>query len=276
MSKRTYITAARLAAIRAAIRPIDWALLSDVERLNLASGDQLSRLHFQDNANGRRMARLDLLSLVERGLITRIGRQIGGRRAGSKGFVYGLAIAGRRLVGPKAARPREPWTPNSNNLKHALAVSELYTQLRGIEERGDFTLERFDAEPRCWRTFYGPGGSRLILKPDAYAVTATTDYIDSWFVEVDRSTESATRISDKAKVYCRYWQSGREQASEGVFPTVLFIVPDTKRKAQLIDVLSRLPADQWQLFRVATAESAAQAMTTGELINNNQQEEVTI
>jgi hypothetical protein len=273
MTKRTYITAARLTALQRDLRPTDWALLQDTARLNLASGDQLRRLHYQDNATGQRMARLDLRHLVDRDLLTRIGRQVGGRRAGSKGYVYGLSVAGKRLVGPKTDRPREPWTPTSNSLRHVLAVSELYVQLREMEDHSRFTLERFDAEPRCWRTFSGPGGSRSTLKPDAYALTVTTDYIDSWFIELDRATESVSRIKDKAKAYGRYWQSGREQEREGVFPAVLFVVPDNNRQVQLVNALTRQPADQWRLFRVVTADAAAQAIVEGELLSEHDRRE---
>ena len=84
-----------------------------------------------------------------------------------------------------------------------------------------------------------------------------------------------TIIVSKAKTYCRYWQSGREQMTEGVFPTVLFVVPDDNRRAQLLDTLSQLPAEHWQLFQVTTADSAVQSMTSGELINDNDTKEVT-
>jgi hypothetical protein len=103
---------------------------------------------------------------------------------------------------------------------------------------------------------------------------ASEKYTDSFFVEMDLATESTTRITEKARAYRLYWQSGREQATEAVFPTVLFIVPSTGRKVQLTDALSRQPAEYWHLFQVVTADVAARTMTTGELINNNQQEEV--
>ena len=79
-------------------------------------------------------------------------------------------------------------------------------------------------------------------------------------------------ITAKAKAYCRYWQSGREQMTEGVFPTVLFTVPDDDRKAQLIGTLSQLPAEHSHLFQVATADSVVRSMVTGELINDNSKE----
>jgi hypothetical protein len=270
MRKRTYITATRVAALRAELRPIDLALLADVHRLNVVSGRQLHRLHYQPSETGRRMARLDFQRLVERRVLARLGRSVGGRRAGSEGFVYALGVAGQRLIRPEGERPREPWTPISQNLRHDLAVSQLYVQLRQLEREGRTELEHFDAEPVCWRPFHGLGGGREMLKPDAYVVTATSDYTDSWFIEMDRSTEPTTRIADKLKAYSRYRQSGREQANRGVFPLVLFVVPDERRRRQLSTVVNRLPPDESSLFRVVTADRAAHAMTTGQLININQ------
>jgi hypothetical protein len=64
--------------------------------------------------------------------------------------------------------------------------------------------------------------------------------------------------------------------TEGVFPTVLFAVPDTTRRTQLLDTLSQLPPEHSQLFQVATADTVVRAMATGELINDdNDAKEVT-
>lgn len=275
VSKRTYVTAAKVTALRVQMRPIEWSLLNDVERLNVASGQQLRRLHYQDSDTGRRIARLDLSGLVERRVLSRLGRSVGGRRAGSEGWTYAVDVAGKRLLRPDQRRQWQPWTPDSHHLRHALAVSEIYVQIRELEELGTINLERFDAEPSCWRFFHGPGGAPLVLKPDAYIITANAEYLDSWFIELDRATETMKVIARKAKTYCRYWQSGREQMTEGVFPTVLFVVPDDNRRKQLLDTLSQLPAEHWQLFQVTTADSVAQSMATGELINNSDTKEVT-
>jgi hypothetical protein len=222
------------------------------------------------------MARLDLTGLVQRRVIARLGRSIGGQRAGSEGWTYAPDVAGKRLLNPDQRRQWQPWTPDSHHLRHALAVSELYVQLKELERLGTIELERFDTEPTCWRFFHGPGGAPLVLKPDAFVATATADYLDSWFIEIDRSTEPMTVIAAKVKTYCRYWQSGREQMTEGVFPTVLFAVPDTTRRTQLLDTLSQLPPEHSQLFQVATADTVVRAMATGELINDdNDAKEVT-
>jgi hypothetical protein len=276
VSKRTYLTASRLAALRVRMRPIEWSLLNDVERLNVASGQQLRRLHYQDSDTGRRMARLDLSGLVERRVLARLGRSVGGRRAGSEGWTYAMDVAGKRLLCPDQRRQWQPWTPDSHHLRHALAVSEIYVQLRELEDLGTIELERFDAEPSCWRFFHGPGGAPLVLKPDAHIITANAEYLDSWFIELDRATEPMSLIASKAKTYCRYWQSGREQMTEGVFPTVLFVVPDDNRRTQLLDTLSQLPAEHRQLFQVTTADSVVRSMASGELINNSDTKEVTL
>jgi hypothetical protein len=140
-----------------------------------------------------------------------------------------------------------------------LSVSELYVQLR--LRSGDWQLERFDAEPGCWRRFSGPGGRSLVLKPDAYLIGTSGAYEDRYFIEIDRATESRTRITDKALNYVRYWQSGREQTAHGIFPRVLWSVPDDVRAQQLIDALGELPAEHWQLFTVAIEAEAARTIS---------------
>ncbi len=274
MTKRSYITAKRLAAIEADLKPIQRALLNDVARLNVASGRQLRRLHYRPTDNARRMARLDLANLVELRALARLERRIGGQRSGSEGFVYALDVAGQRLASGPGAKLRHPWTPGNHHLRHALAVSELYVALRETEARSDIRLEHFDAEPRSWRFHRGPGGSPFVLKPDAHLITASSGYDDSWFIEMDRSTEPLTVIAAKARAYIRYWQSGREQSREAVFPTVLWVVPDDQRRTAVINALASMPAGHWQLFRVVTLDRAAAAICSGELINQSKEVEL--
>jgi hypothetical protein len=278
MSKRRYITRARLADIDAALTARDRVIVADVANLNLMSGHQLYRLHYDPTETGRRLARVDLARLTTHDVLTRLDRVIGGERAGSMGFVYSLGVAGQRLLWPDRRRYRRPWTPLPNHLNHALAVSELYVRLRQREGRDGWRLVTFDAEPDCWRPFYGPGGSRVTLKPDAFVVVESEAFVDRLFVEIDRATEAMPRVVDKAKAYVRYWQSGREQAETGVFPWVLWVTPDDKRLKQLVGGLSRLPAEHWRLFAATTMANADDRIMTGALgplkegINNTKKE----
>jgi hypothetical protein len=271
MSKCAYITKARLTAINNALSARDRSLLSDVANLNLMSGRQIQQLHYPSSEAGRRLARVDLARLTDLQVLARLERVIGGQRAGSSGYVYALGVAGQRLTQTHTRRYRRPWTPLPNHLRHALAVSELYVELRQRESPEGWQLSTFDAEPTSWRPFYGPGGARATLKPDAFVVVESDAFVDRLFVEVDCSTEALPRIVDKAKAYIRYWQSGREQADTGVFPWVLWAVPDDKRLRQLVEGLTRLPAEHWRLFTVASMVTAPDRIMTGALAALNEE-----
>lgn len=260
MSKRSYITATGLATIAASLSALDRRIISDVDRLDIASGNQLRRLHYPDSDAGRRLCRLHLAQLVETRVLARLTRRIGGERSGSEGFLYVLDVAGQRLVDPDQQRWWRRTTPGVPFLRHALAVSDLYVGLRERETLGVLALRRFDTEPMCWRRFPGPGGGLVPLKPDAYAVVEIAGYEDHYFVELDRATESTNRIAEKARVYARYFQSGTEQRRIGVFPQVLFVVPDDVRAAQIVGVLGRLDPDIWNLFAITTFKRGADYM----------------
>ena len=256
--KRTYITASRLASLEQSLTGRDRRLVSDVDRLGIASGAQLRKLHYSDSDAGRRLCRLHLAALVTKQVFARLSRRIGGKRAGSDGYLYVLDIAGQRLVDPDRKRWWRRTTPGDAFLCHALEVSDLYAGLRYVERRSAICLRTFDAEPVCWRRFSGPGGGWLTLKPDAYTTVEDGGYEDHYFIEVDRATESSSRIAEKARTYVLYFQAGREQARLEIFPQVLFVVPNAARAERIIDTLGRLDADHWKLFAVTTADRAVE------------------
>jgi hypothetical protein len=237
----------------------DWAILADVERLGVASAQQLRRLHYEQSPSGSRLARMDLARLVKQRVLSRLDRRIGGVRSGSDGFVYALDVLGQRLLDPEAHRVRTPWTPGASHLGHALAVSDLYMRL--WEYSGDWQLVSYETEPTCWRSFHGPGGQRVTLKPDALVSALSGDYDERNFIEIDQATEATTRIAAKARLYVRYWQSGREQISQGVFPRVVWVTPNERRRDQLAETLANLDAEHWQLFVVTTTEDAVATIT---------------
>lgn len=261
---RSYVTAARLTELADGLSVRDWALVRDVARCTVMSGGQLRALHYADTESGKRLARMDLARLAEARVLGRLSRRVGGVRSGSEGYVYALDVAGQRLVHGDLDRYRPPWTPGTQHLAHALTVSQLYTDLT-LGSTAAVRLSEFDGEPACWRTFTGSGGSRLILKPDAWVAIENGEFEDQAFIEVDRSTESLTRILDKARLYIRYWQTGTEQHESGMFPIVAWLVPDQRRADQIRDVLTRLPEANQEIFTVGLQGSAAHHLLTGSL-----------
>jgi hypothetical protein len=105
------------------------------------------------------------------------------------------------------------------------------------------------------------GGGQAILKPDLYAVTASADFEDSWFIEVDRGTESLPTLLRKCSQYEDYRRSGVEQRDRGVFPLALWLVPDERRKQALATSLNKARNLDNSLFRAATFDELITAVT---------------
>jgi Replication-relaxation len=262
VSHRTRVTEAHVAKLASELTPRELEIVSTLDRVRLASVKHLERLHFttgRPQANARQ-ARQTLAKLSAKRVVTRLERRIGGVRAGSAGTVYVLDVAGQRLAsaaGPAGGiRIRKPWTPGLPFLSHHLAVTELYVLLVEASRSGGCELLAFDAEPLCWRVFTGIGGARQVLKPDAYARLGIGAFEDSYFIEVDRATQSGPAVARKLTMYRRYFENGREQERFGVFPQVLFLVPSEARKRALVEVFDTHPADSWDLFRVAQYDKA--------------------
>jgi hypothetical protein len=257
------VTTARVQWLAAHLSDRERAVLGSLRRLQVATSAQLERLHFADVT--ARQARAVLASLVERRLIARLPRQVGGVRAGSAGYIYVLDVAGQRLNPTGGRRVQRPWPVGTPFLAHTLAVSELYVRLMEAERQGQAALRlgEFHTEPACWRSFAAPSAGRVTLKPDAEVTLGLGRFEDRWFIEVDRATESRSTLDRKLGCYLRYWQSGQEQARTGIFPKVLWIVPDSARVDLLVDGCGRLPVAAWPLFTVATEADAVDRLLAG-------------
>lgn len=256
------VSARRLAALRSGLSDRDWQIVTTLARVRVATADQLERLWFADVS--RRRAQQRLTALTKRRIIARLPRAIGGVRAGSRGHVYSLDVVGARLAGlSDGRRSHGPQPVGRPYLAHALAISEVYTGLVVADRAEQLRLVRFVAEPGCWRSFYGAGGARTTLKPDGLAVVALDGYEDHWFLELDLGTESAAAITRKLGVYRSYWQSGTEQNRTGVFPKILWLVPDAGRAAVLSGIIARQPVEAQMLFVVALQADVVARMRQG-------------
>lgn len=270
MNGQTRVTEAYVAELAHELTPRERAVVESLDRLRLASVKQLERLHFvagSPRANARQ-ARRTLARLVELRVVVLLERRVGGVRAGSRGSVYALDVAGQRLAsacGPAGGiRIRRPWTPGNAFIAHQLAVTELYVWLTETARRLPLEVLAFDTEPACWRTFTGLGGAGTVLKPDAFVRLGLGDFEDAYFIEVDRATHSAPSVARKLTLYRRYWQTGREQNRwSGVFPKVLVLVPAEIRRAALGEVAADQPAESRPLFQIARYDAALEVFTGG-------------
>ncbi|WP_052347045.1 replication-relaxation family protein [Streptomyces prunicolor] len=184
-----------------------------------------------------------LTRLESRRLITRLHRRIGGVRAGSTGIVWQLGAGGERLLRARHGDParRRYSEPSPSFIAHTLVAADLAIQLYELARGREVELLRLEAEPECWRTFLSAHGARQWLKPDLFAITAKRDYEEHLFIEADNATEHAPVIVRKALQYQRYANSGMHQQEHGLFPFVIWVVPDKKRQAVICAALVAEP-----------------------------------
>jgi hypothetical protein len=264
---RTRVTNAYVERLAAELPERDLALVETLDRFRVATAEQLRRLHFTDGtaaANARQVWRR-LRALTDMRVVTVLERRIGGGRGGSSQAVFALDTAGQKLAsacGPAGGRRlRRPWTPGSQFLAHAVAVTELYVVLCERARAGGGEVLAFDAEPLCWRRFTGVGGATVWLKPDAFIRFGAGEYEHLSFVEVDRASASVPTVARKLDLFRRYWQTGREQERFGAFGRVLLLAPHAARCAVLADAVKRQPTDAQPLYRAGLYAEAADLLT---------------
>lgn len=247
------------------LTPRERQVLQELAVVHVATASQISRLVFaeQSSATAARLAHRHLQRLQRFGLTRRLANRARDRKGGPPGYLHVLTEQGMSLSGASftmGLRQRRSWRPADHFVDHRLAITELYVRLREQAYVGGAQLRLYQAEPDCWRRHHGPAGEQLTLKPDALLRLVVGDLELSWFVEIDLATESPRRIAAKCMAYRTYEWSGSEQQRYGVFPGVLFVVPDEARARSIQHVFDQQPTDAQELFMVATSAEALTAL----------------
>ncbi|SDE27601.1 replication-relaxation family protein [Glycomyces harbinensis] len=256
----------RIDRLRQRLGERDYAVLRSLHKLRLLTGAQIARLHIAGGSVGTqaRRTRALLQRLAELNLVVRLGRRVGGVRAGSAGFIYGLSGYGQAVLeanGPTGKKRRRVWETSPPHQRHVLAVSELFVQLVEADRDGRVDLLEFQAEPTCWRRFPGAVGGVVTLKPDVALRLGVRAVELSVFIEVDMGTESTPTLTKKCHAYIAYWRSGIEQQAHDVFPVVLWLAGANRRVDHLREVVRKLPHETQTLFRVALLSETIHLLT---------------
>jgi hypothetical protein len=259
------MSAARLTTLRlrqlAAELPDRYTVpLLHLSRARVLSGGQLDRLLRQPDTvpkTASRARQRAMTHLTGLGLVARLDRRIGGVRAGSAGYVHVLTPAGYKLAailtGQQLPGPvRRFRAPGPMFVAHALDIAEIYIQLTEASRKdGGFQVAAFVTEPATWWRESG-----VFLRPDAYTALATPTYRDVWWLEIDRDTESVSRLRDKLRDYLDHAHDGGT-GPDGALPRVLFTTPGPRRCAVISDVITGLPPPAGELFVVCQHTAAA-------------------
>jgi hypothetical protein len=257
------ISRRRLDQIDRDLLDLDRDVLLFVQSLRLVSGNQLRRRFWPGDESAARAARRALSRLVSWRVLDRTSGRRGGVRAGSDGFVYLVGAAGHRLLSRIGFDGKRAGVPGDRYVAHTLAISEAVVLLHEAQAAGALDLIEVQTEPICWRPFLGLMGASVLLKPDLYLrLGAGRVDEDRWYCEVDMSTEAVGTITAKLKRYSQHFRSGEEQRREGVYPRVIWAVPDVRRARVLSDAIERLDSETKQLHVVTTHEALVPLLTS--------------
>ncbi|WP_410641212.1 replication-relaxation family protein [Amycolatopsis sp. lyj-346] len=242
----------------------EWSILTTVNRLRLATGLQLERLHFADlTGKSKSVVRWRVLKrLVDAQALMPLTRRVGGSLRGSAQLTYALDVTGERLLRLRRnlsagkERIRRPAPIGERFVAHTLATSELYVQLTERSQAEDFTVDTFLAEPAAW----WPNGAGGWMKPDAYLSVSSGEITDHWWVEVDLATEAAPTLRGKFLAYIDFVQQGQLGPGD-VVPRVLVTVPTDARRDVMATVVAKLPAPADELFAVVLHDEAVGWLT---------------
>ncbi|MBP1045638.1 replication-relaxation family protein [Enterococcus sp. BWM-S5] len=244
-------------------------ILQTINNVKFITANQLQRIFFTKNENqatNLRACNRQVNKLKKYGLIASLEQRIGGKRAGSGSTIWTISSAGFQLLrldeikSMKGTR-KKLYEPNILFLEHTLAISEAFARLKELDQQKKIELLEVQHEPRCWRTF-SLKNTPTFLKPDLFARFAQTDeYEEFYFLELDQATEAPSRVVKKCKFYISYYNSGIEQRSNGVFPYVVWITVNEKRREQLTRYIHEYLPKAEMLFRVITIDEFETLLT---------------
>lgn len=275
------MTRSHLDALKDRLTEQDYQLLDDAEKYRLLTTKQIQRLRFNHThptpVAAARACNRTLARLREAGVLKALQRRIGGARAGSAGFVWYVGPAGDRILrtlhqGLDKRGRRNYREPSRHFVEHTLAVAELAVRAVEAERRGDIEALELQAEPASWQTSLSRFGTVQTLKPDLRLVTATGEYEHHWFIEADMATEHPPVIVRQCAAYQTFRATGRYQAEHGLFPVVVWVVPDEHRRRQLGACIAAERQLDTGLFVVITPDELGPLLRVGAETFNEQRE----
>lgn len=232
-------------------------LLALVAAHRFATTTQLARLtapEYASSASALRQTQRHLASLAQQRLLTSLERRVGGWQGGSAVTIWAATTRGQRLVAvdegeevPRRQRPREVST---TFLDHLLAITEVRTSIEEAVRQEADTEVAVALEPECWRTALSPSGQVQVLRPDLAVTITSPAYEDRYVVEVDRATENPGRVIATCWRYQEHQAASSQAGDGGVFPLVVWLVPNDRRRHRLERAIAHSTGLLCELFRV--------------------------
>jgi hypothetical protein len=208
----------------------DLGIIRLVGEFGQLASSHIGEILFASNKSGTPLDR-SLARLCRYQYLLRIGRRTSEYKGGSPPFVYQLGPRGWRLV-----ERTDRWQRRAMS-EHCLRRADVFVAIRQAENRDTVQLQSCELEEPIGKT-----RADMAIK---LALPSEGTYV-SYFIEIDLGTERPSRIAEKCNAY---WQAFNEQDG-GIFPWVLYLVPDTWRESEVRRVIARLEPEAHELFKV--------------------------
>jgi hypothetical protein len=137
-------------------------------------------------------------------------------------------------------------------LSHYLDTNKFFKTLKIYSDKNNIEFTDFISDRFCSVKFLYLGKT-FYINPDGFCIFNK----ESFYIEIDRSTENSFKILEKIDAYSSFYLSFEYLKYFKTFPTILFVVPDLKRKLLLINRLERFInsnkyMDELSFFKIIT------------------------
>ena len=131
-----------------------------------------------------------------------------------------------------------------------MAITEVRTSIEESVRQQTDTETAVALEPDCWRTALSPSGQVQVLRPDLAVTVTSPSYEDRYLIEVDRATENPGRVIATCWRYQEHQAASSQASDDGVFPLVVWLVPNDRRRHRLERAIAHSSGLLRELFRV--------------------------
>ena len=224
---------------------------------------RFTKIGYLSQRSALRQTNRHLKLLSEHGLVTSLERRVGGWQGGSAMSIWTLTDTGQQVITGRKKRKRPEYL-STHFLEHHLAITEVHlVATETARSQSGIIISEMELEPACWRSYLGPHGEQKTLKPDMFLQITSPQYVDSYYIEVDRATENPARVIRKTMQYQDWQQRGTDQETLGVFPKILWLTPNQTRQEQLTRHLKADKDIRDDIFSVITLEELPQVIIQG-------------
>ena len=270
------MTDLRLGEIDLQLTRGDYEVLKMLRRFHFMRTDQIKRIFMswkECSERGKLSATTRLLHRLEKHkLIYHLPRRNRPMRGGTYGLVWHLTENGVRILrlreGTTGQRFR-PHEPTDKFLTHTLAVVETFVvYVETVRAHKNMEPIAFEVEREAMREFK-IDGKKTSIRPDMFICVKIDGPRYFMYIEVDLGTEGAAEIAAKCKRYIDYHRIGKAKEEHGVFPLVLWVVPDEARKEWIRKTVSKATKGWTRIHSVVTLEEFPRLLAEDDFWNES-------